>query len=63
MIDLKRAIELLKAASNFLHKLDENPFADGMATIVYYDQADCDEGCLMDDIDFFLMIVMCKEVW
>jgi hypothetical protein len=52
---LKRAKELLRAAHDLLQKADDSPYVvDVMSTTVFYDEADCDGGCLRDDIAHWL---------
>ena len=57
-----RAITLLKAAKEFLIKLHESEYSDGMALTVHYDDADCDGYCLIDDIECCLDELEFKEV-
>lgn len=50
-----RKVTLLKAAYDMLKKCDESPFViSPMETTVFYDDADCDGSCLMEDIKFEL---------
>ena len=46
-----REITLLKATKEFLIKLHESEYSDGMALTVHYDDADCDGYCLIYDIN------------
>ena len=42
---------LLKACYDMLQKCEESPYViSPMETTVYYDEADCDGACLMEDI-------------
>jgi hypothetical protein len=46
-----RKITLLKAAYDMLKKCDQAPYVvSPMEITVFYDGADCDGACLMDDI-------------
>lgn len=47
---LRRAIELLDATKQFLEKQDFY----ALATTVFYDDADCDGLCLLEDIECWL---------
>jgi hypothetical protein len=47
---LRRAIELLDATKQFLEKQDFY----ALATTVFYDEADCDGLCLLEDIKYWL---------
>jgi hypothetical protein len=50
-----RHITLLKAALALLTEADNSIFViDVMSTTVHYDGADCDGGCLRDDIKHYL---------
>lgn len=50
-IDMEdRNVTLLKAARDFLVQLKEAG-SDELARTVYYDEADCDGYCLLDDIN------------
>lgn len=50
-----RAGVLLKAAHELLKKCDESHFVENaLATTVFYDDAECDGACLMDDIEHWL---------
>ena len=50
--DLKRADTLLKATYELLNKQHESYYVlNLLADTVYYDEAECDGNCLMDDID------------
>ena len=48
---------LLKASYDLLKKIDESNYGDIMMETVFYDEADCDGGCLIDDIASELDIV------
>lgn len=46
---------LLKAAYELLKKCDEGIYVkNALAETVYYDEAECDGSCLMEDIEFLL---------
>ena len=46
-----RKIILLKACYDLLNKCDEGPYVqNALEVTVFYDEADCDGNCLMDDI-------------
>tara|TARA_R110000744_G_scaffold151066_4_gene264458 strand:- start:8080 stop:8283 length:204 start_codon:yes stop_codon:yes gene_type:complete len=48
---LARAKTLLKAAHELLKKCDEGPFVlNAMEETIYYDDAECDGACLLEDI-------------
>ena len=50
-------IDELKATSDLLQKQNESHYVFNLLeTTVFYDEADCDEYCLKDDIDTFLEI-------
>lgn len=52
---IERATVLLKAAHALLKKCDAGPYvANAMATTVFYDEAECDGFCLMEDIEAWL---------
>lgn len=47
-----RAWELLSATYKLLYKQDQSPYVlNILATTVFYDGAECDGSCLMDDIE------------
>ena len=51
---LDRAKTLLKATWNLLQKQKETIYVLNMLEeLVYYDEAECDGSCLMDDIDYW----------
>jgi hypothetical protein len=51
----KRALVLLKAAHDLLKKQRESSYVlNLLAETVFYDDADCDGGCLMEDIGYVL---------
>ena len=55
MIDRKTT--LLKACYDMLKKCDESNYViSPMEVSVFYDEADCDGACLMEDISFELGI-------
>lgn len=46
-----RKVTLLRACLQLLQKQDESPYVlDILGETVYYDEADCDGYCLMEDI-------------
>lgn len=46
-----RKTVLLRACYDMLKKCDQSHYTiSPMETTVFYDEADCDGGCLMDDI-------------
>ena len=48
---------LLKAAYDMLFKCNQSPYViSPMETTVFYDEADCDGHCLMEDISWELQI-------
>lgn len=50
--ELQRAKVLLKATLDFLKAAKRNPYvADVLSMLIYYDEANCDGYCLMDDIE------------
>jgi hypothetical protein len=51
----ERANELLKATFDLLKKCDEGPYVkNALEETVFYDDAECDGYCLMQDISDFL---------
>ena len=51
---LDRAKTLLKATWNLLQKQNETIYVLNMLEeLVYYDEAECDGSCLMDDINYW----------
>ena len=51
----KRAIILLKVTQELLSRQCHNPYVlNLLAEVVYYDEAECDGNCLLDDIGYFL---------
>jgi hypothetical protein len=49
------AIVLLRATLALLKACNEGPYVkDALATIVFYDDAECDGTCLMEDIEILL---------
>lgn len=53
--ELKRADTLLKATYDLLSKQHENYYVlNLLAETVYYDDAECDGDCLMEDIDAWM---------
>ena len=50
-----RAITLLRATLELLRKCDKSSYVlDVLGETAYYDDADCDGYCLMDDISNYL---------
>lgn len=55
MMEEDRAKILLKAAHALLKKQDESGYVlNLLSETVFYDEADCDGHCLMEDIENFL---------
>ena len=53
--ELKRADTLLKATYDLLNKQHGNYYVlNLLAETVYYDEAECDGNCLMEDIDAWM---------
>lgn len=53
--NLKRADTLLKATYKLLNKQHESYYVlNLLAETVYYDEAECDGNCLMEDIDLWM---------
>lgn len=49
--DIERAFTLLKAVKHLLELQEDSVFIlDLLSENVYYDEADCDGSCLLDDI-------------
>lgn len=49
--ELQRARVLLKATLDLLKAAERNPYVeDVLSMLIYYDDADCDGYCLMEDI-------------
>ena len=52
---MDREYTLLKAAYELLKKCEEGIYVkDALYETVYYDEAECDGSCLMEDIKFLL---------
>lgn len=50
-----RAITLLRATLELLRKCDNSPYViDVLGETTFYDEADCDGYCLMEDIRNYL---------
>lgn len=50
--ELQRARVLLKATHDLLKAAERNPYVeDVLSMLVYYDEANCDGYCLMEDIE------------
>ena len=53
--EIKRADTLLKATYELLNKQHESYYVlNLLAETVYYDEAECDGNCLMEDIDAWM---------
>lgn len=53
--ELKRAKELLEATYELLEKQKNNPYVlNLLAETIFYDEAECDGSCLMEDIENLL---------
>lgn len=53
--ELERAVVLLKAVKELLSKQYKSHYVLNMlAETVYYDDAECDGSCLIDDIGYLL---------
>lgn len=53
--ELERAVVLLKAAKELLSKQYKSHYVLNMlAETVYYDDAECDGACLIEDIGYLL---------
>lgn len=51
----ERAVTLLKACKELLNKQNESAYVlNILEQTVYYDEADCDGSCLLEDIDALL---------
>ena len=49
-----RAIVLLRASHDLLKKQHDNSYVlNLLAEVVFYDEADCDGNCLMEDIEYY----------
>lgn len=54
-MDQKRALILLKAASDILHKADDSFYVlETMSITAEWDSVECDANCLMEEIDDLL---------
>lgn len=50
-----RAITLLRATLELLRKCNDSPYVlDVLGETAFYDEADCDGYCLMEDISHYL---------
>ena len=53
--ELKRAKELLEATYELLEKQKNNPYVlNLLSETIFYDEAECDGNCLMEDIENLL---------
>lgn len=50
-MDEERMYELLKATAEFLNNVRNSCYADALSITAFYDGADCDGYCLLDDIN------------
>ena len=56
-MDTERTITLLKATAEYLKNVRESSHSDALCITAYYDDADCDGYCLLDDIEAELELV------
>jgi len=57
-----RKITLLKACRDLLKKQEESHYVlDLLSETVFYDEADCDGSCLLDDIEAELEVSECEQ--
>ena len=56
-MNTERMIELLKATAEYLKNVRESVYADALTVTAFYDEADCDGYCLLDDIQSELQFV------
>ena len=55
LMELKRAKHLLKATYDLLEKQKESPYVlNLLSETIFYDEAECDGSCLMEDIENLL---------
>lgn len=56
-MNTERMIELLKATAEYLKNVRESCYSGALTVTTYYDEADCDGYCLLDDIQSELQFV------
>lgn len=56
-MDNERMITLLKATAEYLKNVRESCYSDALTVTAFYDDADCDGYCLLDDIQSELQFV------
>ena len=54
MTDEKRKEYLLKKALIYLKRIENSEYSDALCLPIYYDKAESDGHCLMDDIEIVL---------
>lgn len=57
IIDAERMITLLKATAEYLKNVRESTYSDALTVTTFYDEADCDGYCLLDDIQAELELI------
>lgn len=56
-MDTECIITLLKATAEYLKNVCESTYSDALTVTTFYDDADCDGYCLLDDIQSELQVV------
>lgn len=56
-MDTERIITLLKATAEYLKNVRESTYSDALTVTTFYDDADCDGYCLLNDIQSELQFV------
>lgn len=56
-MDTERMITLLKATAEYLKNVRESTYSDALTVTTFYDDADCDGYCLLNDIQSELQFV------
>lgn len=56
-MNTERMITLLKATAEYLKNVRESCYSDALTVTAFYDDADCDGYCLLDDIQSELQFV------
>jgi len=56
-MNTERMIALLKATAEYLKNVRESTYSDALTITTFYDEADCDGYCLLDDIQSELQFV------
>ena len=56
-MDTERMITLLKATAEYLKNVRESTYSDALTVTTFYDDADCDGYCLLNDIQSELRVV------